>query len=79
MRQPVPIDRFHGRVVKVRLEDAFTQIVEHQDFWGATEPAEGLFMEFGRDAGAGLETQQAHALRLNPSVRMNSRVRRYLP
>ena len=60
--QHVAIQRIERGIVDVRREHAFAQIVEHHDAHAATQPAERLLMQFGPDARAGAEDQQAHGL-----------------
>lgn len=58
----VAIERVERRVVDVGLQDAFAEIVEHHGASTAAQAAEGLLVEFGPDARAGLEGEQAHGL-----------------
>ena len=42
--EQVAIQRIQGRIVDIRLEHAFAEIVEYDGATGATQPAERLFV-----------------------------------
>ena len=60
--QHVTIERIQTRIVDIGQEYAFLQVVEHHDFGRTTQSTEGLFVQFGPDAGAGMEAQKTDAL-----------------
>jgi len=61
MLKQVAIERIELRIVELRFEDAFAQVVQDHDFGGPAQAAKGLFMQLGPDAGAGLEGEQPDA------------------
>jgi hypothetical protein len=60
--QDVVIERVQCRVVDIRFEDAFAQVVEHQDTRGATRPAEGCLVQLAPGLGTRLRHEQADRL-----------------
>jgi hypothetical protein len=52
MSEHVAIQRIERRIVDVRLENAFTQVVGHHDLHSTTEFAKSAFMQLGPDARA---------------------------
>src|SRR5262249_45703514 len=60
--EQVAIQRIQGRIVDIRFEYAFAEIIEYDRAAGATQPAERLFVEFSPRARAGLEGEQANGL-----------------
>src|ERR1700686_730187 len=62
MRQHVAVERIHAGIVDVRREDAFLEVVEHHDSGRSTQATEGLLMQLGPDARAGMEAEKPDAL-----------------
>jgi hypothetical protein len=58
--EDVTIERIERRVVDVRREHAFLQIVEDDDTRGAAESPKRTLVQLGPDLRAGLPHQQAH-------------------
>jgi hypothetical protein len=54
------IERVERGIVDVGDEDALAEIVEHYDARGPAKAAEGALVQFGPDAGAGAESEQAN-------------------
>lgn len=65
--------------IDVGGEDAFAQVVEHQHPERPAQAAEGALIQFSPHLGARAPRCGRTDLREQPSVRTNSRVRRYLP
>ena len=55
------IQRIESRVVDVGFENAFAQVVGHDDLHRATELAEGALVQLGPDARARLKGEQTDA------------------
>ena len=72
-------ERIQDRVVDLRLDDAFAQVVEHDDLRNAAQPAESALVELGPDPRQGLEREQPDRLPAEADVMTKSRVRRYFP
>src|SRR4029077_17450815 len=62
MLQHITVQRVERGIVDVGGEYALAQIIQHYDARAATQPAEGLLVQFGPDPGAGPEYQQANRL-----------------
>jgi hypothetical protein len=62
MSEHITVQRIQRRVIDVGLEHPFAEVVEHDGFGGATQPAEGLLMQSGPGARARLKGQQANTL-----------------
>ena len=62
MGQHITIERIERRVVDIRLEHSFAQIVEHDDTHAATQTTKSFLVEFGPDATTGTEGEESHAL-----------------
>ena len=62
VRQDVAIERVHRRVIDVRGEDAFAQVVEHDRVDRAAQSAKGAFVELRPNLRARSPGQQPHAL-----------------
>ncbi len=60
--QHVAIEWIDAGVVDVWREYAFLQVVEHYDSGRSTQTTEGLLMQFGPDAPAGMEAEKPDAL-----------------
>lgn len=60
--QYIAIERIQNRVVNVGLEHAFFQVVGDDESGDAAQSAEGLLVQFGPDAGAGMEAEKPDAL-----------------
>lgn len=60
--QHVSIERIDHRIVDVRLQYTFAQIVQDQDAWRAAESAECGLMHLGPEACAGSEDDQPDTL-----------------
>src|SRR6266567_3441571 len=60
--QHVPIERIQSGVVNIGLEYSFFQVVGNHDSGRATQPPEGLLVQFSPDARAGLEAEKPDAL-----------------
>jgi hypothetical protein len=61
MCQHVAVERVEGGIVDIRLQDAFAQIVEHDQASDSAEPAKGLLVQLGPDSSAGGEGEQTNA------------------
>jgi hypothetical protein len=62
MGQHVTIERVQCRIVDVRLEDAFAQVIEDNDSGRAAQPAKGLLVQFRPHTAARTKDQQTHRL-----------------
>ena len=62
MLQQVAVQRINRRIVNVRREHAFAQVVENHDARRSPETTECLLMQLGPNLHAGAEHQEAHAL-----------------
>lgn len=62
VREDVAIQRIKGGIVDVGREDAFLEVIEHDDADGAAKTAKRLFMQFGQAPRTGVEGEQADAL-----------------
>ena len=62
MLEHIAVQGVERGIVDVGGEHALAQIIEHNDARAATQPAEGLLMQFGPDLRAGPEHQQANRL-----------------
>jgi hypothetical protein len=62
VRQHIAVQGIERRVVDVRREDAFLEIVEDDHPHRPTEPTKGALVELGPDLCARLPHQQAHRL-----------------
>jgi len=60
--QHVAIERIHAGIVDVRREYAFLEVVEHHDSGRSAQATEGLLMQLGPDARAGMEAEKPDAL-----------------
>src|SRR5882724_10070529 len=79
VRQHVAIERIDCRVVCIRTNHSLAQVVEHDHPHAAAEPAESPLVQLRPDRVEDRSTISRTDLRLYPSVKTNSRVRRYLP
>jgi len=61
MSEHVAIQRIQSRIVDVGFENAFTQVVGHDDLHRAAEFAKSAFMQLGPGARARLKGEQANA------------------
>src|SRR5882724_10135591 len=73
------IERIDCRVVCIRTNHSLAQVVEHDHPHAAAEPAESPLVQLRPDRVEDRSTISRTDLRLYPSVKTNSRVRRYLP
>src|SRR5687768_17210778 len=62
MGQHITIEWVERRVMNVRLEHSFTQIVEHDDTHAATQTTESFLMYFGPDSPIRAQGEQPHLL-----------------
>ena len=58
MRQHVLIKRIERRIVNIRSEDSFAQVVEHHDPGDPAEAAKSFLMQLGPGLRTGAEHQQ---------------------
>ena len=58
----VAVERIQRRVVDVRGEDAFLEVVEDDDAYGAPQATERPLVQLGPDLGAGTVNQQPDGL-----------------
>jgi hypothetical protein len=79
MREHIAIERIQRRVVDVRGEDPFFQIVEDDDADGTAQPAKGAFMELGPDLRTRAPHEQPHGFARAAQRQDEERVRRYFP
>jgi len=56
----VAVQRINSGIVDVRLEHPFAQIVEHDDFGHAAQPAKGFLVQLSPRLRTGAEHQQAN-------------------
>ena len=52
VREHIAIERIEGRIVNVRCERAFAQVIEHDDLHRAAQSAKRAFVELGPDLRA---------------------------
>lgn len=62
VRQDVAIEGIECRVVDIRREHAFAQVVEYDDLDGTAQPTKGLLVELRPDLRTRSPRQQTHAL-----------------
>ena len=62
VREDVAVERVQRRIVDVRGDDAFAQVVEHDDLDRAAQPPKRLLVELGPDLRARSPRQQPYAL-----------------
>ena len=62
VRQDVAIERIDGRIVDVRRQHAFTQVVEYQHAGRAAQATKRLLVQHGPDRRARLPREQVHRL-----------------
>ena len=60
--QQIAIERVQCRVVNVRPQRAFPEVVEDDEAGRAPEAPESLFLQFGPDPAARLKPEQVHGL-----------------
>ena len=58
----IPIERIQSGIVNIGSEDTFFKVVGDHHSCCAAQPPEGLLMQFGPDAGTGLEAEKPNAL-----------------
>ena len=79
VRQNIAIQGIQSGIVDVRRQHALAKVVQDHDPRHAAKPAKGLFMQLDHTRVQEWKASSRTDLRLQPSVRTNSRVRRYLP
>ena len=57
----IPIERVQSGIVNIGREYTFFKVVGNHDSGRAAHPPEGLLMQFGPDAGTGLEAEKPYA------------------
>jgi hypothetical protein len=62
VREHVAVQRIERRIVDIRREDAFFEIIEDDDADRAAEPSKGALVELGPDLRARLPHEQTHGL-----------------
>jgi hypothetical protein len=64
--EDVAIEWIQSGIVEVGDEHAFAQVIEHDDARTTTQATKRFLMQFGPDARAGAESQQAYGLAAVP-------------
>ena len=62
VRQHIAVERIQRRIVDVRLEHAFAQVVEDDHPYRTTQSTESFLVQFGPDLSAGMEGEQSDRL-----------------
>src|SRR5690606_23561980 len=60
--QHVGVERIGGGVVNVGTEDAFAQIIQHDQAWSSAQSTEGSLVQLRPDARSGPPDQETHGL-----------------